>query len=1133
MFGFLRLWPLAVRRARSRWRLLLPLLAGAVLAVGLLSSTFIYVDAVRQLGLDRTFAQRERHELDLDLVNYYAPSGDAAYTTIRAEMDLAIFRNIQWFVEGSSRGIESSTFFVNDVAPAGASIDDSPLQIEGEEEDKIDPRLRAFVYFQEDFYDHTDLVAGVLPEEVRVAVDEDGRPTSHPVIGTVILKETADAKGLSLGDQLLLSPHWDDASTHVIARVDGIVRRKDAGDRFWHSELQEYVAESQPDRFVPLLVSEDTYVLGLSNLFPAMLTDYSWALFIDPTRIDVGNVDLAQAGLLRLSSQLRSRPISFYQTGTLNQALDEFDTKDLFGRVPLLIVVLMIMGIVTYYLVMVSNVLVDRHLGEMALLQSRGADGSQVLALYLWEAIGIAAVAFIVGPFLAVGATTLMGLTPTFSDISDGTLPVKLSPSAVGMALAGAAIALGAMLLPTLRASGLSLLRHRAGMARPPSASFFHKYYVDVFLGIIAGLLYWELTQRSSVVSDTFLGDEDVDQLLLAAPALFLLAIGLLLLRFFPLGMGALGWAASSFRRAWLVLGLWQMARNPLPYTRPILLLMLAASVTMFAANFGQTLNRSYEDRAQYASGGDVLFRNAALARSGDSVSFEDAFVDLDGASAATPAFRGRAFRALQLFSSTRFDLLAVDPETFGDVAFFRDDFANTSLDGLMGTLALDQSEGLGVTLPPDAVSLGVWARPTSARRDLEVRARVRDANDRYRSVPLGRLDPGTWQFLESPLEAPPGFRGRTFSLSPPITVVSLTVRQRSGLTLRAGAVYLDDLTATKASGETVVLESFDSAGAIGVIQDTPTASGDSFEVSASQVRVDGDPTGVFIWGPGSIASSRGLYLGDASAVRDQPLRAIASRSALAEDGFSRGDVVNLSVSGHIVPVTIAEVVDFFPTLNPFERGFMVLSLPALQDRVNAPEAGTDWQPTEIWVSTDLQGSAREAFIRDAEANLGLRSTDSVALLQSFEADPLIAAGWRGALNIAFFAVVFATLLGFGVYAYAQAQQRRVEFALLRGMGISRLGLAAVICIEQLIVVALGLGLGSWIGVQLTSILMPFLDLTEEGSRVLPPFVAEVNWTAISVTYSVIGAVVLGATLGLVGFFSRFGIQRALRIGEA
>ena len=1133
MPGFLAIGPLALRRAMSRWRLLVPLLLGAILAVALLSSTFIYGDSVRQLGLDRTFLGHEREELDLNIVSYYAPTGESAYATIRSEVDTTILRNVSWFVEDSARAMESSTFFINDQATEGQPIDSSPERIASEELREANPRLRTFLFFQSDFFDNATLVAGAIPDEVSVRIDSDNRPLTAPEIPVLIFDESAREKGLSVGDRFLLVPHWEDISTHTIARISGIVRRTDPSARFWQTDLHKYVVRTEAQNFIPMIVSEQTYMEGLGRLFPSMLSDYSWALFVDPSKIDVTNVDLAQFGLSRMNNQLRNRLDNFYRTSTLDAALADFNTRDLFGRVPLLIIVMMVMGIVIYYLVMVANVVADRHLSEVALLRSRGADSSQVLILYLWEALGIAVIAFFIGPFLAVGATSLMGLTPAFSAVTNGDpLPVRLSGNAVGMALGGAAIAFGAMLLPTLKAIRLNPLRHRTEQARPETDSFFQRYYVDVFLGILAGILFWELTQRGTVVSDSFAGERKLDQALLAAPALFLLAIGLLLMRFFPVVMRAAGWGASAFRRAWLVLGFWQMARNPLPYTRPILLLMLAASVAMFAANFGATLDRSYEDRAQYASGGDLLFQGASLPRRGQSVSFAENFSVVQDAQAWSPALRARAGRALQIFSSTRFTVLGVEPESFRQVAWYRDDFSSKSLDGLLQTLEAGPAMGQGIPLPEEASTIGVWARMATPRNDIELRARIRDVNGRHANFSLGNVG-NEWSLLESDLAPTGRFASLSLQLKPPLELLSLTIQQRGGMTLLPGAIYLDDVQASREDGSIIaVVESFDDRQGMTVIQDTPNATGDSLEVSETVVRAANNPVGVFIWGPGSLGAPRGLLLGSEANPRNQPLPAIASRSALSAADLSRGDVLLLSISGHIVPVRIAEVVDFFPTLNPYERGFLVLDLDSLLQRINGPETISDWQPNEVWVASGMDGPSRQEFITMVQDTSGLRATDRLQLEAAFEADPLTAAGWRGALNIAFFSVIFATLMGFGVYAYSQAQERRVEFALLRGMGLSWKGLAGIVLVEQTIVITLGLGLGSWIGFQLTSLLMPFLDLTEEGTRVLPPFAARVSWPAILTTYGIIAAVFLGATIGLIAYFSKFGIQRALRIGE-
>ena len=860
-----------------------------------------------------------------------------------------------------------------------------------------------------------------------------------------------------------------------------------------------------------------------------MLSDFTWTLFVDPGRIDVENVDLAKFAVEDLGRQLRSTLRNFYTTTSLVGVLDDFQTKELFGRIPLLIMVLMIMGIVTYYLVMVANVVVDRHLGEVALLRSRGADASQVMTLYVWEALIIVIVAFFIGPLLAVGATSLLGLTPAFSDLTGGErLPMQLTLEAYALALGGSAIAFLALLLPTLKAAGLNPLLHRLGLARPPTVSFINRYYVDVLIGVIAGLLFWELTQKGSVVSATVFGGSQVDRALLAAPALFLLAISLLLLRFFPMVTRLLGWMATGFRRAWLVMGLWQMGRNPGPYTRPILLLMLAASVAMFAANFGATVDRSYDDRARYASGGDLIVENLRLSRQGDSISFEDRFTPTSPEVIETAAYRARAFESGQLLSTASFDLLAVDPETFADTAWFRDDFSKRSLRGLMRTLDQDSPELPGFPLPADAEALRVWLRPAAVQAPIELRVRTRDVNGRHTDFVLGRLESEGWQVLEVPIESR-RFAFSAFTPQPPLRLISLSIRQLTGERLLPGAIYFDRIDVLSASGELHAVTRFENTGSLDVIRESFRSTGDSIGTSTSIVREGSASSGVFIWGPGSLAATRGVLF-EPHANDEGPLHLIASRTVLENQRLSRGDGISISVNGRAVPATISEVVDYFPTMDPFRRGFLIANLHALLQRINVADTVIDWQPTELWLASN--GSDRDALVEELQTFGPGSVIDRVELRETLRADPLIAAGWRGILTLAFIAVLFVTLLGFGVYSYVQAQQRRLEFALLRSMGLSIGGVASIVLLEQAMVVVVGIGLGSWFGYQLTSIVMPFLDLTEQGTRVLPSFAARVNWPVIIATYGAMAAVFVAATVGLIVFFSRVGIQKVLRFGE-
>ena len=1128
--GFFAIGGLALRRVASRWRLLLPLLAGAILAVALLASTSLYGDAVRRLGLRHSLEKVPAQTLDIQVRVDVAPTDPGKYASIRNEVDTSIYRRVLWYVQNCSeqdtcgRAMQGETFYVNQFGP---TLDPTPAVVKGTPDVIKDPRRRSFFYYDTDFLKDVDFIAGAKPETVNVDVNAEGLPTSNPIIPVAIFEESALKHGLNVGDHLLLVPFRDEPTRFADILIAGIVHRKDATSRHWNAAVQEYAVRTQPDNFIALYVPEQTYFNGVAHLFPKMLSTYQWNLLVDQSRIDVANVALAKFGVDDLQRQLRTTLTNFSMRTDLVQVLSDFETKQLFGRIPLLIVVLMILGIVAYYLVMVANVVVDRQTSEVALLRSRGAGAGQVFLLYLMEALGIGLIALLIGPLLALAGTQLLGFTPAFSDLTGGAaLPVKLTLTDYVYALGGALLAVVAMALPTIRASGLNPLRVRLGLGRPPGDSVFTRYYIDVFIGVIAGLLYWELRQRGGAVSGSLFGAGQLDQFLLAAPALFLLAIALLLLRFFPLLLRLLGWLARR-GRAWLVLALWQMGRNPLPYTRPILLLMLASAVAMFAANFGSTLERSYRERALYASGGDLVLQSLFVSSAGASVPFGNQVNP--GAAHPTPVYRGDVFRTGSLTRSTSFDLLAVDPNSFGQVAWFRDDFSDQSLPALMDVLKRDNAPANGLLLPADAQALRLWVRPANPRRDVQLNLRLRDANGRYVQSTLGTLAVADWQAFEIPLTTIRLSATRTFQPQAPLSVIGLTIRQTTGESLNPGAVYFDTLE-TQLNGAWTTTATLGQSIPASVIHDETSSTGDTFESSTSAVRPGSGSVGVFIWGGGSVASTRGINFTPPGA---PPLQAIVSDSALRADNLRVGDTLTVAVQGHLLELKLAAAVTYFPTLDPFDQGFLIVNLPALLQRINASEDIIDHQPNEMWLATGLTGAPRETFLKSLTPAARAQILDRDKFAQTLRQDPLIAAGWRGILAMAFLAVITATLLGFGVYSFVQAQQRRVEFAILRSMGMSPLGLAGAVLVEQGVVVLIGMGLGAWMGFQLTAILLPFLDLTEKGTQVLPSFAPQVNWPTVLFTYGIMAAVFLASTAGMVAFFSRLGINRALRFGDA
>ena len=86
-------------------------------------------------------------------------------------------------------------------------------------------------------------------------------------------------------------------------------------------------------------------------------------------------------------------------------------------------------------------------------------------------------------------------------------------------------------------------------------------------------------------------------------------------------------------------------------------------------------------------------------------------------------------------------------------------------------------------------------------------------------------------------------------------------------------------------------------------------------------------------------------------------------------------------------------------------------------------------------------------------------------------------------------------------------REREGQFALLRAVGLSMNQLTLLIWIEQALVVAAGLALGTWMGGQVGATIMTFLGHDDTGGRVLPPYTLDVDWVTLISTYAAIIAV--------------------------
>ncbi len=558
------------------------MLIGVVLAVGLMSSTAIYRQALDDLGLKFDLRQADKTELDLLVSTTNHLVEPRAYQRDQRIIETQLDR-LGRILSARTRTATSATFFLTD---PGDPVTDDPGR----------PRAR--------FQFLTGLTPQILVEEGIFPRSTKADPNLAPPIEVALGTNAATAFGVGLGDEFDLHPFWRDDREPVRAIIVALISPIDYADEYWRQRRDHFeVSTARWDTYA-FFVPEATFFDALAVYLPDMNADLETIGYSSLSSLNSRNSELAAVQLRQVSRTIASQVERARVESELSTVLDTFAEKRFFSRLPLIVLTLQVVGIVLYYIAMVSTLVVDRQSGEIALLKSRGASLPQIVSIYLLEGGVLAGIGMATGPFLAVGMITLLGKTPPFEGLSGGDLlDVQLTTEAYLWGLGGALLSILALVWPALRASTYSIVRYKQAVSRPPEQSVFHRYYLDIVLVIVAAILFYQLQDSGSLVTEDLFGGLDQDPLLLIAPTVFIVALSLIFLRLFPLLLTAAALVTDRFAGIAIQLGLWHLLRAPLQNARLVLLLILATSIGMFSATFGSTLERSFEDRALYQAG--------------------------------------------------------------------------------------------------------------------------------------------------------------------------------------------------------------------------------------------------------------------------------------------------------------------------------------------------------------------------------------------------------------------------------------------------------------------------------------------------------------------------------------------------
>jgi putative ABC transport system permease protein len=519
----------------------------------------------------------------------------------------------------------------------------------------------------------------------------DARASSETDLDIWIHYTAAEQAGFFSGDKYQLY----DARRRVAVpiRIAGIWTETDRLDPFWFQNSDRKLQKA-------LLVREDDYQNTLEPIFERQLRLISWYLLLDHGQLTPTNMREHADGL-RTGQKLVWQYLPDLEIDSpLLEALDIALKRESDLTILMFVLGVPVMGSLLYFLSLISTITARWQQRETAIMASRGLRRGQLLIVNIVESTVIIGLGLPLGVLAGTQLARVMGYTASFMQFT-WRAPLPVSPTALNVPLLVAALSalLLARLWPVLRSTRTSVVMHEQRRARAPQRPFWQRAYIDFLLLIPVVYAYRRLSDVGTLVPQVMTGETPTtrDPLLFLVPALFTLALSLLLVRLFPVlmrigdGLSALGRQTAPY------LAFRQLARQSSQYTSALLLVITSLSLGGFMASLAASLNNWVQDQVYYAVGADVFIKQmynpvylmeAMIPSDGAWMMPVESYLQVPGVTRAARVGMYRSTIYLSSYDSLKATFLGVDRLDVPSVLFFRPDFANESLGGLTNLLA-------------------------------------------------------------------------------------------------------------------------------------------------------------------------------------------------------------------------------------------------------------------------------------------------------------------------------------------------------------------------------------------------------------------------------------------------------------
>jgi putative ABC transport system permease protein len=516
-----------------------------------------------------------------------------------------------------------------------------------------------------------------------ILTDEAVKNLNLTLGNTYNLGKAAD---MTLGSATALKSKGGDIAGGFKIKVVGIFTYKTLDDLYWYTDISKYKNN--------IFMSQDVLNKSIFVDKKHAMDSASWYFAYDYHEIKISNLNSTLTAFRENDSWILQNKINSKRS--VDSIIVQTQKKIKQLEITLVVLMIPILAILSFYSFMVSKLKIDFESNEIAVIKSRGGSSLLIFGTYLIESLIISVISLLVGPLLGLYLCKVLGSSNGFLEfVQRSALPLKLSVNTYVFSVAAVIFISLSMLLPALIASQTSIVLYKQKNSRYKKTSFWKKYFLDVALLALSvyGLYSYKRQQRTLLTSGMNASDMVIDPLLFIISVLFIFGCSLLFLRIFPYIVRFIFWIGKKIWNPVFYASFIQVGRATGWEQFTMIFIILALSIGIFNSNSARTINKNMEEKIYYETGADTVVQGhwtnnqpppipgkmgPDLRKKEVMYYYEpsfDAYKNLSAAQSVTKVFKDDSSKVY--FQGNMYydvSIMGIIPNEFGKTSWFRSD---------------------------------------------------------------------------------------------------------------------------------------------------------------------------------------------------------------------------------------------------------------------------------------------------------------------------------------------------------------------------------------------------------------------------------------------------------------------------